>query len=310
MRDEESSKTEAAQFSGKEGAAGGDRSATLVVIRGEGLGRRFALEQNTSVIGRLPEVDFWIRNRSLSRRHCEIRRIERGGGRAYLLRDLDSTNGSYVNGRRIAERYLKDGDKLSVGDVVLKFVLLDALEESFQQELANRLRRDHLTGLLNLTTFYEELEKELRSAQLEGKRLGLLMLDIDGLKQVNDMHGHQMGTEVIRSVAHCIHRVVASAGGVAALYGGDEFIAYLPGKSESDSVALGDEIRHQVESTAVRDPHGTVAQVSVCIGVVECSKHGTDGDHLVRRADLALYEAKRSGRNRVVAFFAKLEEPD
>ncbi len=310
MGDEDSSQTEAVQLSGKEGAAGGDPSATLIVIRGEGLGRRFALDQGTSVIGRLPEVDFWIRNRSLSRRHCEIRRIEEGGGLAYLLRDLDSTNGSYVNGRRVVECYLKDGDKFSVGDVVLKFVLLDALEESFQQELANRLRLDHLTGLLNLTSFYEELEKELQSAQTESTCLGLLMLDIDGLKRVNDMHGHQMGTEVVRSVAHGIHQVVASAGGVAALYGGDEFIAYLPGKSESESVALAGEIRRQVEDTAVRDPHGAVVQVSVCIGVAECSKHGTHGDRLVRRADLALYEAKRSGRNRVVAFFEKLEEAD
>ena len=311
MRDDESSsKTAVAKLDDEELAASGDPRATLVVIRGEGLGRRYPLEESTNVIGRLPETDIWIRDRSLSRRHCEIHRIERGSRRAYLLRDLGSTNGSYVNGRRADERYLKDGDKLSVGDVVLKFVLLDALEESFQQELANRLRRDHLTGLLNVTAFYEELDKELRLTQVEETRLGLLMLDVDGLKRVNDAYGHQMGTEVIRSVAHCIHGVAASAGGVAAIYGGDEFIVYLPGKGESESVEVGETIRRQVEGTAVRDPQGNVANVSVCIGVVECPEHGTQGEVLVRRADLALYEAKRGGRNRVVAFFAKLEETD
>lgn len=310
MRDEESSKTAVAPFSKRGLPEAGDPSATLVVIRGESLGRRFSLDRSTNVIGRLPEVDIWIGDRSLSRRHCEIHRIERARRHSYLLRDLRSTNGSYVNGRRVVECYLQDGDKLSVGDVVLKFVLLDALEESFQQELANRLRRDHLTGLLNLTTFYEELEKELRSTQVEETRLGLLMLDVDGLKRVNDTYGHQMGTEVIRSVAHCIHRVVASAGGVSALYGGDEFIVYLPGKGESESVELGEQIRREVEGTAVSDPRGTVVRVSVCIGVVECPEHGTNRELLVRRADLALYEAKREGRNQVVAFFEKLEDAD
>jgi len=308
VRDENSSKTAVVQLSDKDLLVGGDRSATLLVIRGEGLGRRFALGQSTSVLGRLPEVDISIPDRSLSRRHCEIHCIEQGGRRAYLLRDLDSTNGSYVNGRRVSELHLRDGDKLAVGDVVLKFGLLDALEESFERELANRLRRDHLTGLFNVTAFYEELDKELRSVAAEGPCLGLLMLDVDGLKRVNDAHGHQLGTEVVRSVAHCIHRVVAGAGGVAALYGGDEFIAFLPGKAVTESLQLAEEIRRLVEATAVRNPHGVAVWVSVCVGVVGCPEHGHRRELLVRRADLALYQAKRGGRNRVVAFHPKLEE--
>jgi two-component system cell cycle response regulator len=308
VRDESSSKTETAQLSDEDLLAGGDRSATLVVIRGEGLGGRFPLRQGASVIGRLPDVDISIPDRSLSRRHCEIHCVEQDGQRAYLLRDLDSTNGCYVNGSRVSEKYLRDGDKLSVGDVVLKFGLLDALEDSFQQELVDRLRHDHLTGLFNVTAFYEELDRELRSAQVSCVSLGLLMLDIDGLKRVNDAHGHVMGTEVVRSVARGIHRVVADAGGLAALYGGDEFIAFLPSKAVDQSVQLGEDIRRLVEETAVRNPQGGEVWVSVCVGVVGFPEHGQRRELLVRRADLALYQAKRGGRNRVVAYYPELEE--
>ncbi len=294
--------TETVQFSSLDSGDTGERVAFLIVIRGPELGRRFPLSTRRAVLGRSAEVEICIPDPSLSRRHCELSCAVEGGQSRFELRDVGSTNGTFVNGARVHEHVLENGDRIGVGEVVLKFSLLDALEQSFHQEVRQRMRRDHLTGLLNLTTFYAELDRALAQSRRDGGSIGLLMLDVDGLKRVNDTHGHLLGAEVVRQVGRCLHENVEPVGGVSALYGGDEFIAYLPGKSGRESVEVAEAVRSQVEATEIGDSQGVTVHVSVCIGVAEYARDAKERSLLVSYADEALYAAKRSGRNRVISF--------
>ena len=120
----------------------GERAAYVIVIRGPEIGRRFSLSDGLEVLGRLSDVEISIADPSLSRRHCEFRSDREAPQPRVLLRDLDSTNGTFVNGASVTERELVDGDHIRVGEVVLKFSLLDALEERFHSEVRSLIRRD------------------------------------------------------------------------------------------------------------------------------------------------------------------------
>lgn len=287
---------------------GAARAAALVVMRGPEVGRRYVLTAGRTLIGRRPDNAVAIEHQSLSRRHCEIELAGSMERPIYRLRELGSTNGTYVNGRRVEEVELADGDRLTLGEVILKFVLSDTLEEAFHDEVSDLLRTDRVTGLLNMKAFYSELDAALAYARTEQRPVGLLMLDIDGLKGVNDKHGHLVGTDVIRTVADCIRTACASTHTVAALYGGDEFIAYTSGAGEAAAFAVGEQIRQSVAARSITAADGHSIGVTVSGGVAEYPRDGSVREVLVRRVDLALYAAKNDGRNRIVPFRADLED--
>ena len=283
------------------------RAAAFIVIRGEELGRRYPLGPGDQVVGRRADVAISIFDRSLSRRHCAVELRGTSHGPAYVLRDLGSTNGTHVNGQPITERELEDGDKVTIGDVVLKFVFLDTVEEHFHHAVADLIRSDRQTGLLNVTAFYLELDRALYQARESHTTLGLIMMDVDGLKAVNDQHGHQLGSTVILTMAEYIQEAIDSVQGVAAVYGGDEFIALVPEGGEAAAVALGDAVRCRIVETEFAGEHGPPAKVSLSVGVAEFPRDGTVREVLVRRADLALYAAKNDGKNCVRVFTGDME---
>lgn len=155
---------------------------------------------------------------------------------------------------------------------------------------------DSLTGLANRRSLDERLES------VTGNVL-VLMVDVDRFKLVNDVHGHQAGDVALRSVARTIEEAVGERG-TAYRYGGEEFAIVL---DSGDSAALGcvsERVRAAVEATPI-EVDGTVLNLTVSIGTA----WGDDPTDAIARADIALYEAKRSGRNRVVAAPGRLLEP-
>ncbi len=286
---------------------GDHRAAALVVLRGPDLGRRFPLLPGVQTVGRTIEAAVYIHDQSLSRRHCEVELSSPEGPNACVIRDLNSTNGTLVNGKRAVQTDLRDGDKITLGDIILKFVLLDTIDEDFHHEVADRMRMDRGTGLLNLSTFYDELDKAMYRARADGIPIAVLMFDVDALKQVNDSYGHQLGTHVVHTVAERLHAACGSVHGVAAIYGGDEFIAYLPETQEAAALTLGRALCAEVAALEFAPPGGGVARVTLSAGVAEFPRDGAVREVLVRRADVALYAAKRQGKNRVVPYQAGLE---
>jgi len=152
--------------------------------------------------------------------------------------------------------------------------------------------RDTLTGLPNRALYSDRLDLALKYASRMKTRLGVLLMDIDHFKYVNDTLGHPIGDLLLREVAHRLQRVVARTTDTVARLGGDEFAILLPGDSIDDAQRVAAEIVHALETPMVLDGHFVDARAS--IGIAVFPEHGSESTTLLRRADVAMYEAKRT----------------
>ena len=273
--------------------------ASLVVMKGAEIGRDFRLRRGGMTIGRGLDVDIRVPDDVASRRHAKIEfhwdaQKERG---TFSITDLKSTNHTFVNSRQVERTDLQDGDKIQIGDTVLKFVLLDDIEAKFHAEVRNRIQIDQLTGLLTKESLYLALEVELKRCLQYTVPLAVLMMDLDFFKKVNDTHGHLMGSHVLTEVGRVIAHSIRGAD-VAARYGGEEFLAYLPETDGAGAAQVAERIRLNIERTPFTFEEHT-ARISISIGIALFQAHGRDLRALVACADRALYRAKEEGRNRV-----------
>jgi len=279
----------------------GGPEPVLIVQEGPALGTcfRFPPALPGGVIGRLSNLEFPLRHDSVSRRHARLELLDQRSPQL-IVEDLGSRNGTRVNGRRIEGRTLLDvEDVLGIGSFMLRFRLLDPLENRWAGKLEDALaasRRDPLTGLLNRGYIAQRLERSARAHAEVGAPLGLLMVDIDHFKNVNDTLGHQVGDRVLVAVAKAIRKSLRDSDPVVR-YGGEEILVALPGAEPGIVVRVAERIRQNIEGLGfgVEAPG---LQVTASLG---WSSLADDGDlhKLIGRADAALYEAKTNGRNRV-----------
>jgi len=271
------------------------RTPGLVVVAGADIGKRHPLPAGGLVIGRDPHAaGLVLVDPAVSARHCVVELV---GGGSFRVSDLGSRNGTFVNGEKVGERTLAEGDKIFVGETVLRFSLQDEIEEQFHDRIEVLMNVDALTGLLVKRAFDLELARAFEAAKRAGAPLGLLMMDLDGLKSINDHRGHQMGSLCIAEVGAMIRQEIQPFGR-ACRYGGDEFIALVEARGADGAAAIGERIRARVEGYEfVRD--GVRVSTTISIGVAELEPGLATPDHLLQLADEALYRAKRAGRNRV-----------
>jgi diguanylate cyclase (GGDEF)-like protein len=164
-------------------------------------------------------------------------------------------------------------------------------------------RQDPLTDLSNRRTFDREFAATLQAASTTGGYCCLLMVDIDRFKSINDRHGHLVGDEVLRCVSRVlkesVSRLSGGSPGLAARYGGEEFAVLLPGVQRQDGVWIAETLRAAVEIMPIRTPQSQI-NVTISVGAAVFPEHARTAEELLVVADSALYEAKESGRNRVV----------
>ncbi|MBI4830408.1 MAG: GGDEF domain-containing protein [Candidatus Lindowbacteria bacterium] len=281
--------------------------ALLQIIRGEDIGREFEVTPGANIIGRQPGCHIQINNKSVSRRHAQIVcNPDEPEDSRYVVYDLNSTNGTRVNNESVARRPIRDGDRIQLGRIVCKFMEVDAVEKAFMNDLKRLIEYDKQTDLLQLKPFYRRLQMELETAEGQRRPVSVLMMDLDGLKQMNDAHGHLTGTEFIQKVAAVINEQVLPAG-AAAIYGGDEFAAYLPGMLKDTALVKAEHIRKLVGEISFAD-RGISERVTISIGVAEYPDDASDMMALMENADRALYVAKSVGRNRVVGYDPSMGE--
>ena len=169
-------------------------------------------------------------------------------------------------------------------------------------ELQNLAWRDALTGLPNRLAGMNQLDSEFaRLNRNETVTSSILMMDVDLFKKINDTYGHGVGDDVLTHIANTITESLR-AGDFVSRFGGEEFMALLPDTDLDGAVIVAEKIREAVESS----PIDAVGTVTLSIGVTVASSADAEMDIAVRRADTALYEAKRSGRNMVVTRSADL----
>lgn len=181
--------------------------------------------------------------------------------------------------------------------LMLAAALIAAVSVVRSRELLSRSARDPLTGLLNRAAFAEMARVELARSRRHGGALALALLDLDFFKRINDMHGHQVGDRVLAWFARLLHDSFRESDAVARL-GGDEFVVLLPGPSLGRSAARLEELRASLESRAI--PDTPFVSITVSAGLASCPDDGESIEALLDVADDRLYEAKDSGRNRVV----------
>ena len=187
--------------------------------------------------------------------------------------------------------------------------LVEAIADAAALALANlRLRdrlhrqsiRDQLTGLFNRWYLEEALERELLKAWRSNRSVGLILMDLDDFKEINDTCGHDAGDELLRALGE-LFRTRLRASDFACRYGGDEFLLILPESTLHDACARAEDIRSAVRSAKVSHRGRMLGPTSVSSGVVACPEHGRSVAELLHAADAALYRAKASGGDRVEA---------
>jgi two-component system, cell cycle response regulator len=270
-----------------------DRAA-LTVLNGADAGALRVLGNGESTLGRAKEATLSIDEPSISRGHARVVRDEAGG---YVLEDLGSTNGTFVNGRRVSRVMLTSGDRIQLGrTLLLRFALVDEQEEALQRRLYETSTRDALTGLINRRCLLDRLGFEIRRASAEGRDTGMLMIDIDHFKKVNDTFGHLTGDHVLRELATSAGALIR-VGDLFARYGGEEFVAMICRTTKEDLVGLAERLRFRFSEVRVAAGEGFVG-TTVSVGVAlwsECAS--LDCLDLVALADDRMYAAKRAGRD-------------
>lgn len=171
--------------------------------------------------------------------------------------------------------------------------------QRLETDLVRLATIDGLTGILNRRAFLDASEREISRCNRSGETFGFAMFDLDWFKRINDSYGHPVGDRVLRSFADTLRSAVRSHD-VPGRYGGEEFALLMPGIDKTAACAIVERCRQAVESRGIEHDGRPIA-VAVSAGVAAFGEDGRDLESLIKAADAALYQAKRSGRNRVVA---------
>lgn len=286
-------------------ASRSELAAVLVVLRGPEVGERVSVRSGPLRVGRGPDVDFRLTDPDVAPRHFAIVPTMRPD--RWTLVDLGA-GATHVGGALLppmAEREVRERDEIVVGSTVLRLELHDPVEQEFDRTVLERLHLDELTGLLSRRKLERELAIAVAEGASDGREHGVVvaLVDIDGLKRINDSHGHLAGSAVIAHVGRIVARRLGDRG-VAGRIGGDE-IAMILRAPLADALITVESVLRAVR-LAPCDHEGTELYVTVSAGVAQHIPAGTGsapaelGLSLLRAADEALLEAKRAGGDRIV----------
>lgn len=272
----------------------------LTILNGPGAGNYLPVDKKEAMtFGRGSDANHRIDDRGLSRRHARIFHFQH----QYWVEDLQSTNGTFVNGVRISQpTLLRDDDRIQMGQTfILGFQLQDELQQKATERLYESATKDPLTHLYNRRFLDERLMAEVAFAVRHRAPLTGIIVDLDHFKSVNDTFGHPAGDEVLRQTAATMMRLVRTED-VCARYGGEEFAVLARGTNDTGGLALAERLRVAIAAQSVPLPDGRHLSVTGSLGVatLDALHPYAEGSSLLAAADQALYRAKESGRNRVI----------
>lgn len=264
----------------------------LVVIAGPDLGTSTRIER-TLTIGRAPDAGLSLADTRVSYLHARIE--DRGG--AWAVVDLGSTNGMRVDDLPCREAVLRPASKIQLGTTVLRFDMQDEDDQAYDEMLQRLISIDDLSGLFVRRRFDRELAQMIATASAAGDRVALLVMDLDGIKKINDTHGHLFGAHVIGEAGRRIARAIDPSA-IASRFGGDEYLVAARGLDAPGAAALAERVRSAI-ADAPYPKDGIELRVGVSIGVAVFPDEAQSAELLFQRADEAMYRAKAAGKNRV-----------
>jgi two-component system, cell cycle response regulator len=269
----------------------------LLRMDGVSAGQVICIEDTPFTIGRHQTNRLAVDDDSMSRFHARLN-FE---GTGYVIEDLDSRNGTFVQGQRVTKSAVKDDDWVQFGPRIgFRFSLTDLRQEHLLRRLYESSTRDALTGAFNRVHFEDRLRVEIAFAVRHATDAALVLLDLDHFKRVNDTYGHPAGDAVLRHIAAVCQRTLRTED-IFARFGGEEFAIVLRGASALAAARLAERLRVSLASTPVRIDGAEISvTLSAGCAAVSCGE-GATPESLVAAADRRLYLAKGLGRNRVVA---------
>jgi len=282
---------------GKSSETGHELSALepyLVVLSGSEQGKQFKLHNRQHVLGREPGTDILILDPKISRRHG----ILSVHPQHILLEDLTSTNGTYVNGKRVSKHILEILDRIQLGDTCLKIDYKRFSEAKSEQALYEAANMDAMTNILNRNAFMLRALQEFSFCRRNESRLTVMMCDADHFKLTNDSFGHLAGDTVLKELAKILN-IEMRQEDLLARYGGEEFIMLIRDISADACMAMAERIRCTVMNHVFQYQNLSIP-ATISIGL--CSRRAnsdTSLEAIMLAADVALYRAKNNGRNRV-----------
>jgi len=269
----------------------------LVVLAGDSVGRVIRLAANQRFrMGRSRSCELFFDCDNVSREHAALEMDKEGNA---ILVDAESTNGTLVNGKRVSTAVLRDGDRICLGNVILRFSLQDDLEFDLHRSLYDKATRDPLTGAHNRQHFSETLAREFAFHKRQNMPLSLLIMDLDNFKRLNDTYGHVNGDIVLKSLAREVMACLRQEDEFAR-FGGEEFVALFRCTPRETALVIAKKLLELIR--AMRFSTADVEfEVSATIGVATLQDNGChSSEDLLMQADRNLYVGKRQGKNRVV----------
>lgn len=290
--------TERGSLSRLQAAVGARPSGNLLVNQGEGVGRTFDVRETPLVVGRSSDCDIRLLNRAVSRLHFRVWRDSTG----YWLRDLNSTNRTFLNDRPVVEARLKDGDVIAAGGTVFLFSQRVDAEQpvaAAPPPVPDMLTVDGHTGLMSRAQFEIELDREIARSRRHERSFVVALLDVDRLGHINTAYGQRAGDEALRVAGRMV------VGGIrvedcAARLGGDDLAVLLTETTLEQALPILQSIRSAISNTPL-DAGGTPFRVTVS-GAVTCwSPTAGARSELMLMLDRLLARAKAAGGNQLVS---------
>lgn len=282
------------------------RPALVVIVHPDPsvLGRWYQLHDGQSLtIGRSPTSEIRFPDiEEISRQHAVI--WESDG--VVRIRDLGSTNGTMVNGELLsAARELDNGDRIQLPLVHLKLFGGRGVEHAYIEAIHDWVTRDGLTRAFNRRKFEEELEREFACVARYGRRVSLVLIDIDDFKSINDQFGHPAGDAVLQQFTRLTSEHLRRES-IFARVGGDEFAVICPNTSVNAAVKLAERLRHLIHSHRVKTKDASIS-LTCSFGIAEAGPQMQSPADLYRAADQSLYAGKRAGRGAIVPSSAAVD---
>lgn len=265
----------------------------LTVLYGGPVGLVYTLPVGSeTLIGRGDEADLPLGEARVSRRHAVIRV---NSDSTVVLDDQGSSNGTFVNGTKVDQRKLEDGDRVQIGySCIIKFSYQDDLEYQLQHEIAGGIK-DPLTGLYTKMYFEDRLLSEFTHACRRKDNLGVLLFAIDHFDKVNLCHGQAAGDLVVKEVARRVSSVLR-AGDVFACYDAERFALLARDLDEKGSAILVQRVYKVVQDTQF-DFDGALISLKISVGIATLADQPENADHFIKLADASLRQTRQKGNH-------------
>ena len=281
---------------GKEG-----KSPFLVLFDGMNMGYHIPISTEPMLLGRDESCDVVVNDAGISRHHARLQLIDRGRIEVF---DLKSTNGTYINGRRIENGVLKDGDKILFGQRTLaKFVLEDSLDRLYQEELWSSCTRDGLTGINNRAYFRKRLTSAYSFAKRHNTPFAVLMFRVFNLRDINEGHGMQTGDQALVQLVRIVSDHIR-AEDVLSRYAGNRLALLSIGLDHLGTQAIAERILDEATIRRISIPGaldmGVPLQV-VAGTVTVFPAAAVDAQNIIKSVDNSLMNADPNLGRKIVS---------